>query len=216
MKILILDLETTGLAPKGANYKDDFMVFPYILSMGWKVIEDGAESPTYEYVINQEGRIIPPEATKINGITQAMCDASKMNTFTVLLQFMMDACNNDFIVGHNLYFDTSTIKANILRIIEVGKKTPMDMFIQMSAILDKEKRIDTMRICAKLWGSKWPTLGEAYTKLFGEIFKGHSAGADVQACCRIFQELMRLNAIRLVVPDKINKEILGTVLTEEE
>lgn len=215
MKIIILDCETTGLPPKGADYKSAFMDYPYILSMAWKVIEDGIQYRTYEYIINQEGRTVPAEATKINGITQTMCDVSKFNTFSVLMQFMMDAQNNNFIVGHNLYFDTSIIKANILRIVQ-GGNTPIDMFLQMSAILDKEKRIDTMRICHKLFGGKWPTLEEAYYKLFGETFQAHTASGDVDATTRIFKELIKRNTIKLVMPDKISKEILGTVLTEEE
>ena len=215
MKIIILDCETSGLPPKDADYKTAYMDYPYIISIAWKWLIDGQESRIYEYIINQEGRILSPEIIKLTGITQQMCDVSKFNLFTVLIQFLADAQSNDFVVGHNLYFDTSVIKANVLRIIQ-GGKTPMDFFVHMSAILDKEKRIDTMRICHKLFGGKWPTLGEAYYKLFGETFQGHTATADVAATTRIFNELMRRNAIKLVVPDKISKEILGTVLTEEE
>lgn len=205
MKIVILDIESTGLPPKGWDYKTDFILSPYLLSMGWKIVVDDQESQTFEYIINQEGRNVPAEATKINGITQTMCEDSKFNTFTTLLQFMMDAQNADFIIGWNLYFDTSIIKANVLRIIQ-GGKTPMDMYDNMTNILHKDKRIDLMRVCHKLWGGKWPTLSEAYFKLFGETFKAHSAGSDVEAVYRILQELIRLKVINLVVPEKVTIE----------
>lgn len=209
MKITILDIETTGIPPKNVKYEEDFMLFPHILSMAWKVILDGNESQTFEYIINQEGRLIPPEATKINGITQEMCDASKFNTFTVLLQFMMDAQGSDFIVGHNIYFDTSIIKANILRIIKINGKTPMDMFNKMTDILHKDKRIDTMRVCHKLFGGKWPTLVEAYTKLFDKAPDvSHAAGADVQTTTSILFKLISLGAVKLE-----KKEV---VIMEEE
>lgn len=192
MKVTILDIETSGLVPKGLTYETGFMDFPYILSMSWKCIKDGKESETFEYIINQDGRIVPPEATAINGITQEMCDSSKFNTFSVLLQFMMDADESDFIVGHNIYFDTSIIKANLLRIISGGNGTPMTMMDKMTTILDKDKRIDTMRLCHKLFGGKWPTLQEAYLKMIGvSMNNAHNAQADVNACYTIYLELVK-------------------------
>ena len=212
MKYVILDIETSGLVPKGADYKQDFMVFPYILSMAWKI----NDQPTYEYIINQENKPVPPEATAINGITDAMCQASKFNTFSTILQFMMDSADADFIIGYNLYFDTSIIKANFLRIIEVNKKTPMIAFDKLTDILHKDKRIDIMRACAKLFGGKWPTLSEAYTRLFQEQFNAHSAGEDVDATYRIFQELIRLNAIKIALPEKVVAEVAQKIIAEEE
>lgn len=197
MKLVILDIESTGLVPKGLTYEKDFLQFPYILSMGWKCFNDHHESETFEYIINQENRLVPAEATRINGITQEMCNDSKFNTFTTLLQFMMDADGADYIVGFNLYFDTSIIKANILRTIEVGKKTPMAMYYKMTDVLHKDRRIDVMRACHKLFGGKWPTLTEAYFKLFNEKFNAHSAKDDVNATNRILWELVKRGVIVL-------------------
>lgn len=195
MKITILDIETTGIPAKHFTYENNFMDYPYILSMAWKCILNGQESETLEYIINQEGRRVPPEATKINGITQEMCDSSKINTFSTLVQFMMDSDGSDFIVGHNIYFDTSLIKANVLRIIQ-GGKTPMDMFHKITDILHKDKRIDTMRLCHKILGGKWPTLGEAYKGLLGvPMNNAHNAQADVNACYAIYQELVKRGVI---------------------
>ncbi len=209
MKIIILDIETTGLVPKGLEYENHYMQFPYILSMSWKCIKDDQESETYEFIINQEGRQVPPEATRINGITQEMCDASKFDTFSTLLQFMMDSDQSDFIVGHNIYFDTSIIKANVLRIIAGNKGTTIEMFNKMTDLLHKDKRIDTMRICAKHFGGKWPTLGEAYQKLLGvPMNNSHNAQADVNACYAIYRELVK----RGLVPS----EPKPVVVVEEE
>ncbi len=216
MKIVILDIETSGLPPKGATYENDYMVFPYILSMAWKCIKDGQESETYHYIVNQEGRCIPPEASKINGLTDAICNESKFNIFTTLIQFMMDIDQADFVVGYNLYFDTSIIKANILRIIKTGGKTPMEMFDKMTDLLHKDKRIDVMRSCHKLMGGKWPKLEEAYTRLFNESFNAHSAKEDVDATYRIFQELLSRKAIMLLLPEKVIQEVVERVICEED
>lgn len=208
MKIITLDIETTGLVPKGIKYEDGYMDFPYILSMAWKI----NHGITYEYIINQEGRTVPPEATAINGITQEMCHASKFNTFSVLLQFMMDAYDSDFIVGHNIYFDTSIIKANVLRII-AGGITPMAMFEKISDILHKDKRIDTMRAGQKLTGGKWPKLTELYFALFAKEFNAHSAINDVEACWECFNELVDRG---IIVLPTINGLELGKVWVDEE
>ena len=198
MKIAIFDSETSGLPAKHFTYEKDYMNYPYLLSMAWKCLLDGKESPTFEYVINQEGRTVPSEATAINGITQAMTDASKFDTFTTLLQFMMDIDQADVIIGWNLYFDTSIIKANVLRIVQ-GGKTPIDMYNKFTDLLHKDKRIDLMRVCHKIMGGKWPKLTEAYQYFFKESFDAHSAGNDVDAVVRIFKYLLDKGLIVLPV-----------------
>ncbi len=207
MKITIFDAETTGLPPKNGNYETDFLNFPYILSLAWKCIKDGQESETFHYFINQEGRKVPAEATAINGITDADCEASKFDTFSTLVQFMMDIDQSDYVVGFNIYFDTSIIKANILRIIS-GGKTPIAMYEKMTELLHKDKRIDVMRVCHKHFGGKWPKLSEAYFKLFKEEFPAHNAKEDVDATCRILMELVRRNLVLL--------EVKPFVVCEEE
>ena len=194
MKIVTIDLETSGIPPKGANYETDFAVFPHILGMAWK-INDGK---TVEYIINNPGVVITQEITKINGITQAMCDASHYTIESTLNQFYVDCQGNDYVVGHNIYFDTSIIKANCLR-------AKMPIFEALTVILDKEKRIDTMRAGTKLCG-KWPKLTELYMKLFQEDFDAHSAGQDVEACYKCFVKLQELNLIVLKEPVKSEPE----------
>lgn len=215
MKYTILDLETTGVPPKNANYEADYVRFPYILSFAWKCIKDGQESETFEYIINNPGVIITPEITAINGITQEMCDSSKWDIFTVLMQFIMDASGSDFIIGHNVYFDSSIIKANTMRIVS-GGKTPMAMFEKISEILYKDKRIDTMRAGIKLCG-KWPKLTELHMKLFGKTFEGaHTAAGDVNACYVCFQELLRRGLVKVNFPEKVVNGLVMDVILEEE
>ena len=216
MKYIIIDCESSGLPPKGATYDNDYKIFPRILSLAWKFVKDGQESQTYSYFINQEGFKIPLEATKINGITDEMCNESKFNIFSVLIQLMMDmGTDTDFVIGYNLYFDSSLIKASVLRIVD-GGKTPITMYEQFTNLLHKDKRIDVMRSCAKLFGGKWPTLSESYTRLFQESFNAHSAGSDVDATYRILQELIRLNAIKIILPEKVVQEVVDKVVVEEE
>lgn len=111
------------------------------------------------------------------------------------------------IIGHNIYFDTSNIKANILRSIKLmsGETMPKQFNALADKALDKNKRIDTMRnsiqFCAIEFpdrkGYKWPKLTELYKKLFNEDFKAHNAKEDVIATEKCFNKLCELNIIQL-------------------
>lgn len=193
MKTITLDLETSGIPPKGSDYKTDFLVFPRILSIAWKV----NNTQTLEYIIAQNGLLIPPEATAINGITDQMALESPYQLEGILIE-LLDNAPSDFIIGHNIYFDTSIIKANVLRLIHEEKINHI-IYENMEEFLHKDKRIDTMRLCHKLLGGKWPTLSEAYFKLFGKVLDGHKAGIDVEATYDIYLELVKRGVINLPV-----------------
>ena len=216
MKIVIFDTETSGLPSKHFTYEKNYMEYPYILSMAWKIVVDGQESNTFHYLINQGDRKVPPEATKVNGITDEMCQGSKFDAFTVLLQFLMDCQGADFVVGYNIFFDSSIIKANVLRIVS-GGKTPMNMYDAMTEMLHKDKRIDVMRLSHKVMGGKWPRLEESYKYFFGvPPLNSHNAAFDVEDTYRIFQELLKRKAIMLILPEKVVQEFVEKVITEEE
>lgn len=181
MNTITLDIETTGIPAKHFTYEKDFMEYPYILSMAWKINDQQIS----EFIINQEGRLIPPEATKINGITDEMATNSPHTLPMVLRNFILDSSDSNLIIGHNIYFDTSIIKANVLR-------SDRSLFDDFTSILHKDKRIDTMRICHKLLGGKWPTLSEVHRGLFGTVPNvTHSAGADVDTTYKIYLELVK-------------------------
>ena len=192
MKTLTLDIETTGLPPKAARYETDFMNFPYIITIAWK-INDGE---TKYLIVNQEGIAIPPEATAINGITNEMCDASEITLSRALADLLFDAQDVDVVIGHNIYFDTSIIKACLLRLLAAGKivQAFYDQFVIM---LGKEKRVDTMyktiSFCAR--GGKFPKLTELHQKLFNESFDAHNSKDDVNATYRCYVRLKELGVI---------------------
>lgn len=189
---LFFDIETTGLPPKNSDWKVDFMRFPHIASISWI----NTLGRMRNYIIKPNGYEIPIEATNIHGITneQALKEGFKLDS--VLMKFYYDAIGATIIVGHNMYFDTSIIKANVLR----GKVFPIEAF---NKALDKSKRIDTMFRTIKFVnakfkdgrGGKWPTLIELYAKLFNEEFDAHNSKDDVLATKRCYEELIKLKII---------------------
>jgi len=186
VKILFFDTETTGIIPSKTNYAEDYDRFPYIVQLAW--IFDNKE---YDYVIKPNGYVISEESIQIHGITQqkALTTGGK---FTDVVEFFLYCADNaQRIVAHNIYFDTSVIKANIIR------ETGTGMLLQWAnSALHKTKRVDTMKSTVKFCGlGKYPTLQELHTTLFGESFDAHNAMNDVEALKKCYEQLIELEII---------------------
>ncbi len=118
---LIFDTETTGL-PRDKNMPANLEAknWPDLVSLSWKVYEDGACKSTNSFIIQPDGWIIPQEATRIHGISQEAAMAG------VPLSKAMDAFCKDLaicsvVIAHNLSFDKQVV-LNALR-WRLGKKT---------------------------------------------------------------------------------------------
>lgn len=193
MKTLTIDIETTGVPQKNHTYDKDYLQYPYILSIAWKVNDE----ETRQFIINQEGRKISPEITRINGITDEMTAESTHTLISVLAQMGLEGARPDCVIGHGIYFDTSIIKANILRLIDEGK-TDRDFYEAIEELLHKERRVDTMMKTIKFCNlkGKWPKLTELYDKCFpGETFEAHNSQNDVDATYKCFGRLKELGVI---------------------
>ncbi len=184
---LFPDIETTGLPRKEYNWQIHYELFPRIVSIAWRF--NGVEK---YYILNQKGRKIPPAATDIHGITDEMCAMSEHYTQVILKEFIEDTLNAERIIGHNIYFDSSIIKANVLR--EFGSDSLEAELIIKG--LDKYKRLDIMRKSAS-FNKGWSTLSILHEKLFGVKHRAHNAAADAKAVEDCFNKLVELNVIQL-------------------
>lgn len=185
---LFLDIETTGLPEKGSNWREDYMTFPYVVEIAWVV-----RNKQKRFLIHQEGRKMPKGAQDTHGITTKMSNDIELTqpasfVFGMLLTDAYDAVN---IIGHNLYFDTSIIKANILRLYgEDSKEAEV-----AETVFHKDRRIDTMRASQRLFG-KWPRLSQLHEYLFEEEMVGaHGALADTLATQKCYNELVKRKLI---------------------
>jgi DNA polymerase-3 subunit alpha len=198
--VLFFDCETTGIPGKGAKWDIDFMQFPYVVQLAW--IIDGKER---SYIVEPEGWEIPDEVVAIHGITTEIALAEGIPFSELIDEFTEDAARSGFIVAHNIHFDTSLIKANILR--SVGREY-YDSKVEDA--LSKGKRIDTMMKTIKFVNAKYPDgragkfpkLEELFEKLFpGETFRAHDALEDVNALVRCLPELIRLGVIEMKIKE---------------
>lgn len=195
---LFFDTETTGLPPKGAKWDINPELFPKIASLSWKM-----NGVMKDYIIKPEGYEIPEESTKIHGITTEKAMDEGILFDIVMAEFSQDCIIADKVIGHNIYFDSSVIKANFLT--KYGNAGLLEI---INRALHKDKRICTMMktisFCSIPFkntgkGKKWPTLEELYAKLFnGETFAAHNSKDDVLATERCFNELVRLGVIQIV------------------
>lgn len=202
-KTLFLDIETTGLVPKmmvngkrpgtqrkeTVPYETGFALYPNVVSMAWKIDDE----KTHYMVLNQGKNIIPQEAINIHGITNQIANASPFNFLQAINKFIVDSFECDIVVGHNIYYDTSIIKANVLKEVHAGNLT-QEHFDVIVDRLHKDKRIDTMRRTIKMMG-KWPTLQELHMKIFNRGFDAHNAKNDVEALARCYEWLARKGII---------------------
>lgn len=194
-KVLIFDTETTGLPPKGAKYDTDFMQFPRVVQLAWQF-----NGELKNYIVKPFGWEIPEEATKVHGITTERAIKEGLPFQTIMDEFIHDCQQAEKIIGHNIYFDTSIIKSNILRM-----KMPRFFENIVEPALHKDKRICTMYKTIKFVGAKFPDgrpgkfprLEELYEKLFNETFPAHDAAEDVKATARCVDELVKLQLIEI-------------------
>lgn len=191
---LILDIESTGLVQKGLDYKTDFSLFPHIVQLAWYF-----NGEYHDYIIKPEGWVIPEEAAKIHGITTEIALEKGVKMIDVLELFICDCYEAEKIIGFNIYFDTSIIKANLRR--EFGLYN--QVIYESDIALNKSKRTDIMMKTIKFVGAKqegkntpkFPSLEDLYMKLFNETFEAHNALNDVKATKRCYEELVRLKII---------------------
>ena len=192
---LFFDTETTGLPPKNAKWSVDYMSFPHIVQLSWKCSD---KDVVHDYIIKPDGYEIPVEATNIHGISTEKALKEGIFLKDVLDKFLKDCEDAIKVVGHNTYFDTSIIKANVLRITQ-----EINTIERVIEAIHKSKRIDTMMKTIKFCSMKqrkgnrlkYPTLLELHNKLFNCSFDAHNAKEDVLATERCFNELVRIGVI---------------------
>lgn len=192
--VLCFDCETTGVPEKGMKWDEDFLQFPRPVSMAWAF----GNTERHE-IIRPQGWDIPTETVAIHGITTEQADKEGKPFIEVVTEFLNDAEKYPLICAHNVYFDTSIIKAAIMALCpELADKAESALF--------KGKRIDTMRKTIKFVGArkengsgKFPTLEELFAKLFnGETFPAHNALEDVRALRQCLPPLVEMGIVELV------------------
>lgn len=198
--VLFFDTETTGIPERSWNWDTDFEQYPHVVQMAWL---HGCKVETH--IIRPDGWEIPQETVDVHGITTEYALEHGEPFASVVDMFVQDCHDAGLICGHNIHFDTSIIKANILR--ELGREYYDANDVENA--LYKGKRIDTMRPTMKWVDArmangrlKFPNLSELYSRCFpGESFPAHDALEDVKAVAKCLPVILELGLVELKVKE---------------
>lgn len=193
MKILVFDTETTGLPTNNYNNTRGkwYKYWGHIVQISW-ILYDTEKNKILnmeDYIIKLDKEIdLPQSSIDIHSITRKKMETHGTELIPVISYFieMLKLC--DIIIGHNVEFDISMVRAELLRcgavdiFLMINKKIvcTMKKYKKYCNILARSKR--TGRIFCK-----YPKLMELHEKLFGYIpFNLHDSLVDVIVCLRSY------------------------------
>jgi len=190
MRLLFMDVETTGLPQ---NYKapvTDVDNWPRLVSISWLQYVDLKLHSTHDYIIKPKGFAIPQESSNVHGITTETAIEKGFDLSAVLTVFAKRVREADLIVGHNISFDRKIVGAEFYRL---GAE---DVLHEKPRVCTMFKSIKFCNIPGKYGRPKCPKLVELHKKLFGFEFEDqHSSLADIQATARCYFELIKKGVI---------------------
>ncbi len=187
---LFFDTETTGLPKDWKAPVSQLSNWPRLVQLAYLIFDaEGNNLEAGNFIIRPDGFIIPPEASRVHGISTARAIEEGQDLKSVLLDFVEKCEEMQFLVAHNMAFDEKIMGAELLR----------NGFVN---IISQKKRICTMQSSTNFcnipgpYGPKWPKLSELHMKLFQTNFEeAHNASVDINATARCFWELKKLGKI---------------------
>lgn len=141
-----------------------------------------------EYIIRPEQFTIPPESTRIHGITQRMAEQEGVPLSVVLTKFSEDIQGATVLCAHNLHFDKNVLfHAYKWRL----NRDPLRIWPDRAEFCTMKESQNELKLPSKYPTSaepyKRPKLSELYFHQFGvPMANAHTAGGDVEALQRIF------------------------------
>ena len=130
-RIMIFDVETTGLTPRNLNVHNltptQLKELPHIIQISWviyNVVSNRIESTYNAYISIPEEVPLIERITEITGITRDILREKGQPIVPVLESFYTAYLKCDMVVAHNLNFDQTLIGIEIARNIESLAASP--------------------------------------------------------------------------------------------
>jgi DNA polymerase III epsilon subunit-like protein len=195
-KLLFFDCETTGLP--GVRWFSPEVVdqWPRLVQLAWARYDtQGTLVSAESHIVRPAGFRIPPDSTRIHGITHARALKEGRDLGEVLDEFLAAAgAPGTTLVAHNFDYDRNVVAGEIIR-----ARKPL-AFLELAGICTMKSTTDIVQLPRPGggFGYKWPTLEELHTWVFGFSYEGaHDAANDIQACARAFFKLRAAGHFRL-------------------
>jgi DNA polymerase III epsilon subunit-like protein len=196
MYILIFDTETTGLPKTKFLNIEKSSDWPYIVQLSYIIYDTDLHNivKIRDFIIRlSDGNIIGDDSIRIHGITNEISKQLGVDISVALEEFFKDIQTVNMVIAHNVSFDLSIVKMELLRLIQ--NKTTRELKTLYKNILYEISNVtkfvctmkETTDFCNILTRSKtgdafkkFPSLTELYTKLYNETPKNlHNALHDV-------------------------------------
>jgi DNA polymerase III epsilon subunit-like protein len=180
MLILAFDTETSGLPTTRIINIDKTKEWPHIVQFSYIIYDTTSRVivKIRDFIIKvPETVVISEESIKLHGITNEISNKVGLELTVALESFFEDMLKVDFVIGHNLSFDTNMVKIELLRLIE-GSEDKKTMYKHMFYEITHFTKFrctmqDTIDYCNILRPSKkgdmykkFPSLTELYQKLY--------------------------------------------------
>lgn len=190
MKYLVIDTEGSGLfdykQPADAPGQPRLASFSAIF-----VADDMGLEREYNAFVKPDGWTMPPEATKINGLTNEFLEANGVPVIEVLEVYRAAVAEGRVVVAHNSQHDSKQLRA------EFRRAGLPDLFEQTPNICTMRALTDICKIPpnGNRGGYKWPKLSEACVFFHLPEFGDHSAKNDALACYMLLRKMAELKII---------------------
>ncbi|MDO4727901.1 MAG: DNA polymerase III subunit alpha [Bacteroidota bacterium] len=187
---LIFDTETTGVPKRWDVPISDTDNWPRVVQIAWQLHDQmGRLIEQKDYLITPDNFDIPFDAERIHGISTELAMEQGVSIMKVFDEFNVALSKSKYIVGQNVNFDITIMRAEFYRY-------GIDSVLETMPVLDTCTEI-TAELCkipgGKAGRFKLPKLTELHEFLFGVGFaEAHNATADVEATTRCFFELIRI------------------------
>lgn len=187
---LFFDTETTGLPRRWNAPVTDVDNWPRLVQLAWMVCDrDGEIVAKADCLVQPQGFTIPPEVSRIHGITTRMAMEKGRPLKEVMEEFADRIDGVSALVGHNISFDECIVGAEFERL-----RMMTSLFLKPKYCTMKSS-VDYCKLPGKN-GFKSPKLAELHEILFGKGFENaHNALADVEATARCFWELKKRGVV---------------------
>lgn len=188
---LFFDTETTGLPRRWNAPVTDVENWPRLVQLAWITYDDqGKLLESQNMLVQPDGFVIPPEASRVHGITTAIAKEKGLPIREVMEPFAEQIDAASALVGHNISFDECIVGAEFERL-----RMMTSLFLKLKYCTMKSST-EYCKLPGKK-GYKSPRLAELHQVLFGTDFDhAHDALADVEATARCFWELKKRGVIR--------------------
>ena len=189
-RLFFFDTETTGLPRSWNAPLRDLDNWPRMVQLAWLLCDEaGNELAHASRIILPQGYVIPPEASRIHGITTERALAEGIALADALDEVLPRIAEAACAIAHNVSFDEKILAAEFLRL---GRAHPL---LKKTTRCTMKESTDFCRLPGN-YGFKYPNLTELHRKLFKKAFDdAHDALADVRACKAAYFELRTLGVM---------------------